>query len=723
MNTTSGNEHESLEGEVLSVIFQSEDSGFAVISLKSDNDVVTVAGEFAPVNGGEYLKLHGKWGDHPKYGKQFKASWSEKTSPTTLDGLKKYLSSGAFEGVGPDMASRIVNHFGDSTLKALEGGSKTLQAVDGIGPKRAATLADLFKEGRDRHRVMAEMRGFGLSASQSTALYEMFGADAINKIQSDPYGLVWWVRGIGFTTADRIAIQIGIEEDSAVRAAGICSHLLHEAKSEGHCCLPQNIVIDSLERSGLSEASIVGGVKSAIENHRVILEAASGDDGEPYFYLPDLLDCEISIAGDIKRLQSCENKLRVSASDIESAIRQTEFPPDDSQRRALEMALTERFSVITGGPGTGKTTTMRLLLEVLHTAGVQNILLASPTGRAAKRLAEATGHEASTIHRLLKFDPISGQFAMNRDDPLDADYVIIDEVSMMDLKLCASLLRAMPDSAQVLLVGDADQLPSVGAGAILRDFVAANCVATSRLERIHRQGQGSGIVEAAHAVLNGEIPSTVTSENGIGDFFVSFQEDNAVATDVLQRVVTERIPDKYGIDTDNDLLVLSPMYRGGFGVNELNDRLSHALNPKGNGPTWARGLRVGDKVMVTRNDYEREIFNGDTGTVINISDSELTLEIGDYHHYYSADDLSDLIPAYCVTVHRAQGSEAKAVVIALSNSHFPMLRRNLLYTAITRGKDLVVLITSKYALRQAIANNEESKRHCRLLHKLESAVG
>ncbi|MFT7517849.1 MAG: exodeoxyribonuclease V alpha subunit, partial [Myxococcota bacterium] len=664
MNATNDKQHQSLEGEVLSVIFQSEDSGFAVVSLRHDNTAVTVAGDFAPVANGEFLRLHGKWAEHPKFGKQFKASWSEKTSPTTLYGLKSYLASGAFEGVGPDMAKRIVEHFGENTMKALEGGAKTLQAVDGIGPKRAATLAELFKEGRDRHRIMAELRGFGLSASQTNKLYEMFAAEAINRIHADPYALVIWVRGIGFKTADRIAMQIGIDRDSAVRAGGICVHLLNEAKSDGHCCLPEEKVIDGLHSAGLSEQSIVEGVKAVIEAGRVVLEAAASEEEVPCFYLPDLLQAEIEIAENILRLQGTkQNTILADFDTIESVIERTEYPPDESQRLALDMALSTAFSVITGGPGTGKTTTMRLLLEVLHTVGIQNILLASPTGRAAKRLSEATGHEASTIHRLLKFEPISGKFSKNEEDPLEVDFLIIDEVSMMDLKLCASLLKAMPDGAKVLLVGDADQLPSVGAGAVLRDFVASPKVETSRLQRIHRQGKGSGIVDAAHAVLNGEMPQTVQGDSGNGDFFIAFNDDTEAAAKILEKVITERIPDKYGIDIDNDLLVLSPMYRGALGVNDLNARLSHALNPSGNGPVWARGLRVGDKVMVTRNDYEREIFNGDTGKVIAITDSEVTVEIGEYLHYYTGEDLKDLIPAYCVTVHRAQGSESRAVVV------------------------------------------------------------
>jgi len=382
------------------------------------------------------------------------------------------------------------------------------------------------------------------------------------------------------------------------------------------------------------------------------------------------------------------------------------------------MALAAHMSVITGGPGTGKTTTLRLLLEIITASSDFEVKLASPTGRAAKRLQEATGFEASTIHRLLGFDPVSGGFRHDHEEPLELDYLIVDEVSMMDVKLAHSLMQAVPDGARVLLVGDADQLPSIGPGSVLRDLVAVPTVPTTRLEQIHRQDAGSGITDAAHSILHGEMPHIATSSSGTGDFFLTFIDDAEQAAEMVERIIAERIPEKYGLDANRDLLLLSPMYRGPLGVDELNRRLSERLNPDGDEVGWAAPLRTGDRVMVVRNDYDRETFNGDTGEVISIGKDELVAEINGEPQHYGRDEVKDLIPAYCVTVHRAQGSEARAVVIVLGNTHYPMLRRNLLYTAVTRGKELVVIVCSKSALRRAVSNDFERVRFGGLMARL-----
>lgn len=712
--------HESLEGQVVAIIFQAEDTGFAVVSLRSDEfQATTAAGKLGQVHEGEFLRLHGKWKDHPRFGRQFQAEWSEHTSPTTLDGLEKYLGSGAFPGVGADMAKRLVDHFGEHTLKALEGSSDTLQAVPGIGPKRAEALAAGFREGRSRHRVLAELRGFGLSSNHASNLYERWQAKAVERVKQDPYALVGTLRGVGFQTADRIAEAVGIPKDSGVRARGVLVHLLREASREGHVCLPELHVLERLEQLGLSEASILEGVQGAVDSDRVVLVKLAMPPSEQAFYLTELQEAEAGLAHEIRRLQDPQATTLASQDQVLQAIESTEFRPDESQRTALEMALSDPFAVVTGGPGTGKTTTLRLLLEILERSGDRIVKLASPTGRAAKRLQEATGREASTIHRLLGFDPATGGFRHDAEEPLELDVLIVDEVSMLDLPLAHALLQAVPDGARVLLVGDADQLPSVGPGAVLRDLVAVPTVATTRLERIHRQGEDSGITEAAHAILHGEIPQSVTTGDGRGDFFVSYRDDPADATDLIEHVIADRMPDKYDIDPAADLLVLSPMYRGAMGVDELNQRLSERLNPDGTGPEWARGMREGDRVMVVRNDYEREVFNGDSGVISSIDRQEMLVEIDGYVHTYLPGELDDLIPAYCVTVHRSQGSESKAVLIALSNSHYPMLRRNLLYTAVTRGKELVVLVTSRHALRQAVLNDQESARFGGLRARLQ----
>ncbi|MGB0952725.1 MAG: ATP-dependent RecD-like DNA helicase [Planctomycetota bacterium] len=732
--------HESLEGQVVAIIFQAEDTGFAVVSLRTDEfQATTAAGKLGQVHEGEFLRLHGKWSEHPRFGRQFQAQWSEHTSPTTLDGLEKYLGSGAFPGVGADMAKRLVAHFGEHTMKALEGSSETLQAVPGIGPKRADALAAGFREGRSRHRVLAELRGFGLGANHASSLYERWQAKAVERVKQDPYALVGDLRGVGFQTADKIAEAVGIPKDSAVRARGVLVHLLREASREGHVCLPEVMVLEKLDQLGLSAESILEGVQGAVNSDRVVLvkldptvgmNQASAEEELPpestappsnqAFYLTELQEAEAGLVDEIRRLQDPQSSSIASQDQVLQAIESTAFRPDESQRAALEMALSDPFAVVTGGPGTGKTTTLRLLLEILDRAGDLDVKLASPTGRAAKRLQEATGRDASTIHRLLGFDPANGGFKHDAEVPLELDVLIVDEVSMLDLPLAYALLQAVPDGARVLLVGDADQLPSVGPGAVLRDLVALSTIATTRLERIHRQGEDSGITEAAHAILHGEIPQSVTTGDGRGDFFVSYREDPTEATDLIEHVIADRMPDKYGIDPATDLLVLSPMYRGTMGVDELNQRLSERLNPDGTGPEWARGMREGDRVMVVRNDYEREVFNGDSGVVTSIDKQEMLVEIDGYIHTYLPAELDDLIPAYCVTVHRSQGSESKAVLIALSNTHYPMLRRNLLYTAVTRGKELVVLVTSRNALRRAVQNDQESARYGGLRARLES---
>jgi exodeoxyribonuclease V alpha subunit len=723
--------HETLEGQVAAIIFHAEDTGFAVVSLLVDGSpAVTAAGKLGRIHEGEFLRLHGKWSEHPRFGKQFQAQWSEHTSPTTLTGLEKYLGSGAFPGVGPDMAKRLVEHFGEHTMKTLEGSSENLRSVPGIGPKRAEALAAGFREGRERHRILAELRGFGLSSNHAGALYERWQAKAVERVQADPYALVGDLRGVGFQTADRIAMAVGIPRDSAVRARGVLVHLLREAGREGHVCLPEMQVLQKLEELGLGAESVVEGVRTAVEAGRVVLVrldptaglsdgAAAADDGRA-FYLTELHEAEAGLAEEIQRLQDPQAQAMARPEQVMAAIEQTEFRPDESQRVALEMALSSTFSVITGGPGTGKTTTLRLLLEILDRAGAVKVKLASPTGRAAKRLHEATGREASTIHRLLGFDPASGGFKHDEDEPLDLDYLVVDEVSMLDLQLAYDLLKAVPDGARVLFVGDADQLPSVGPGAVLRDLVAIETVETTRLQRIHRQGEDSGIVEAAHAILHGEMPQSTTTSDGRGDFFVSYREDPEDAAEMVERIIAERMPEKYEVDPVHDLLVLSPMYRGPLGVDELNRRLGERLNPDGSGMPWARDFRVGDRVMVVRNDYDREVFNGDTGEVTAIERDQMLVQIDDYIHGYGPEDLDDLIPAYCVTVHRSQGSESRAVLIALGNTHYPMLRRNLLYTAVTRGKELVVLVTSKSALRRAVSNNQESVRFGGLRARLQA---
>lgn len=723
--------HETLAGQITQVLYQDPDKGFAVVQILHQGRFETAAGELSPVHEGEEVRLHGHWHQHPKFGRQFKVSWSEHESPTTQEGLRRYLGSGAFEGVGPDVADRLVAHFGEETLAALEAGTEKLQEVRGIGPVRAEALAEAFQEGWQRHRVLAELRGLGLNGGQARELYQRHQAGAVARIRRDPYALIAELRGFGFQSAENLARNLGLPEDSPARARGLIRHLLRQAAGEGHACLPETELHPKLEQLGLSEQSRDQAFQDLLEDGRLAVEKVSAPvdpapDLEPaealgWWYLSGLWQDEQGVAHHVRRLLNQPPSAPGDPQAVIAAMARSGFRPDESQRQALEMALLRSFSVMTGGPGTGKTTTLRLLLDILEAQGVGPISLASPTGRAAKRLQEATGRKASTIHRLLGFEPHNMAFRHHEDLPLEAEFLIVDEVSMLDLPLAHALLQAVPDTCRVLFVGDADQLPSVGPGTVLRDLVTSEVVPTTRLRFLHRQGRGSAIAAAAHEVLGGRIPaSSPQGGSGSGDFFVVYPRDPHHAVTLIERLIQERMPERYGLDPGKDVLVLAPMYRGPLGVDALNQRLSQVLNPDGKAEDWCQPYRQGDRVMVIRNDYEREVFNGDVGQVSAISPTTLTVELDSGLQEYDREQLQDLVPAYCVTVHRAQGSEAKAVIVVLDRSHFLLLRRSLFYTAMTRGKSLVVVVAAPAALRRAVANNTESRRFGLLGRRLTS---
>jgi exodeoxyribonuclease V alpha subunit len=721
-------QHVTLEGQVQAVLFQNEESGFAVASLElaagyGDDEnpsqwggYATVAGEFAPVAIGTYLRLHGKWGNHPRFGRQFQVGWSEHATPTTLEGLEKYLGSGVFPGIGKAMAKKLVRHFGDKTLDALEAGPRKLQKVSGIGPKKAADLYQAFGESRDRHRVMAELRGFGLNAGQANLIYQEWGPAAIEKVKKDPYALIENLRGLGFKTADAMAMKLGIPEDSVVRGRGVIRHLLTEGSREGHVCLPETQIEQKLLSLGMAKETISQALVDLVAEERVCCEETPSDDSPRWFYLPALYEAEVGSSAHITRILNQSSPPLADASTLEAAIQRSAWPPDDTQKKAVQMALQEPFSIVTGGPGTGKTTTLRLLLDVMEAAGTKKVCLASPTGRAAKRLQEATGRKASTLHRLLGWEPGNHAFKHHEDEPLEADFLVVDEVSMLDLPLAHAVLRAVPDSCRVLFVGDADQLPSVGPGKVLRDLVSSPNIPSVRLAHVHRQAAGSGISQAAHEILEGQVPKGCP-QGSDGDFFIVTPPDADAASEMVEKLVCDRIPTKYGLDPMKDILVLSPMYKGVLGVDALNEKLGQRMNPDSK-PTWAAPFRQGDRMMVVKNDYDREVFNGDTGVVRKITDDQVLVEVDNRMLAYGPDELKSILPAYCVTVHRSQGSESRAVVVVATTSHWIMLRRNLLYTAITRGKELVVVVTDQNALRCAVGNSEENLRFGRLAQRL-----
>ena len=706
--------HLRLAGEVDSVVFQDEEGGFAVIRLQNGE---TVAGEIAPVAPGEELVLHGAWMEHRKFGRQFRAEWVEKTAPTTLSGMEKYLGSGYFPGIGPALAKRLVTAFGSRTLDVLSQGAGGLKKVSGIGPKKAEALAQAFTRQVGKHRVMAELRGLGLGASQARTLYESWGSGSVERARKDPYTLIQELRGFGFASAEKLAGALGIPKDSRARGQGILLHTLSQAAQEGHSCLPKATLSERLEELGVGAENGEAALLNLEQTGRWVTEEI---EGEAWCWLAPFHKAEKGLAENILRLTAMPLNAEISAHDLDSTLAESGLQKDSGQKKAIRMALSQPISILTGGPGTGKTTLLKCVLDLLDRSGRGPALLASPTGRAAKRLQESTGRKASTLHRLLGFDPHAMTFRRGPNDPLKADFLVVDEASMLDLSLAHSLFAAIPSGCGVLLVGDSDQLPSVGAGTVLRDLAASARVPVSRLTTIHRQAEDSGIVAAAYAVLSGN-PPVDSSQGGSGDFFLSKATDPNEAAERIERIVCERIPNKYGIDPRKEVLVLSPMYRGPLGVDALNLRLGAKLNPSGVAAPWSGSLRSGDRVMAVRNDYEREVFNGDTGRILAMEKDHLLVDFGAEPQVYRPDQLGDLVLAWCVTVHRAQGSEARAVVVVLTKAHFLMLKRNLLYTAITRGKELVVLVTDSWALRQAVGDDSVKDRHCHLGRRLDLA--
>ena len=736
---------DQIAGSVERITYYNADNGYTVLRLRPDkrgmlpyayaDQLITVVGNLPELNPGEWLRLTGQWLNHPKHGRQFQALQCEQSLPASAEGVKRYLGSGMVRGIGKVMAERIVDRFGDRTLDIIDDNPERLREVLGVGEKRVSNLIEAWEEQRAIKDVMVFLHSHQVTTNLAVKIYKQYGNESLAVVQNTPYRLVRDIYGIGFKTADRLAQALGLEPDDPARIEAGIAYTLSKMADEGHVYVPQAELEPAAAKTLELDQSKVTTVLTQLESNETVRRdilrySEAGDSGtsvvreEQAVYLPSLYQSEVGLTRHVNRLVAHPTS-RLAALRDHAAADLQRMMADNSpagatvalspqQQQAILAAVTHKVTVLTGGPGTGKTTTLRTLLDLLDRGGFKT-LLASPTGRAAKRLAEATGREAKTIHRLLEFKPAEG-FARNEANQLDADLIIIDETSMLDLVLANNLLKAVGSDTHLLLVGDVDQLPSVGAGDVLRDLIGSGVTAVVRLETIFRQAAGSLIIRNAHRINQGQMPDT---DPDASDFFLFVKEDPEEVAALIVDIVKNRVPTKFGFDPFEDIQVLAPMYNGQAGVTKLNQQLQEALNPPGRQAfkqLGGRVFRVGDKVMQTTNDYDKSVYNGDIGriTAIDQVNQTMTVNIDGAPIVYSFLDADDLIHAYAISVHKSQGSEYPCVVMPVVTQHYLMLQRNLLYTGLTRARKVAILVGTRKAVAMAVKNNRVAHRYTAL---------
>lgn len=721
---------ERLAGIVERVTFFSEDTGFAVlrVQVRGRAELATVIGSMPAAHAGETIHAEGRWVRDGQHGLQFKADTIRASSPTSREGIERYLAGGLIKGIGPVLAKKLVARFGEKVFEIIDGESARLEEVDKVGPERRRRIKAAWTEGKSVRDIMVFLHAHGAGSSRAVRIYKTYGEKAVETVRADPYRLARDVPGIGFKTADHIAQRLGFAPDSPPRAAAGLRYALHRATDEGHCALPEErLVAWTAELLGVGTDGVRGALVEALGKNELSREHLAAD--EPLIYLPRLLAAERAVAEKI--LHASRQPFPYPAVDAAAAAdwyeTKTGRALSDSQRRALAAALTARVFILTGGPGVGKTTLLDAILAVARAKGLRPVLTA-PTGRAAQRLGEATGLKAKTLHRLLEWDATG--FARNESRPLEGDLVVVDECSMVDLPLMHALLRAWPKGAGLLLVGDVDQLPSVGPGLVLRHLIESQRVPTARLTEIFRQAATSRIIVNAHRVNAGELPEIPdgTADAAESDFFFIEREEPARIAETVAELVAVRIPARWGLDPAREIQTLCPSHRGPVGTRELNTRLQARLNPPR--PAEASAERFGwtfrprDRVIQTANNYDKEVFNGDLGLVerVDPEEGELLVRFADTGRLvaYAFGELDELSPAYAITIHKSQGSEFPAVVLPLATSQFLLLQRNLLYTGMTRGRKLVVLVGQRRALELAVSRQPDRRRHGALLERLRA---
>jgi len=716
---------ETLEGVVERITFADAESHYAVLRLKvrGRRHPTTVVGALAAVSEGEQLRLKGKYEIHPKWGEQFRAVWWYSVLPATVAGITKYLASGLVKGIGPEMAQRLVARFGAQTLEVIDNHQERLLEVPGIGPKRLAQIRGAWQDKKEIREIMVSLQGLGVTLGLAGKICKHYGPQAVEVLTTNPYQLALDIQGLGFLTADRLASRLNLDPLAPARLAAGLLHVLDTMAGEGHVYVPQERLFrQTQELLRIAPEPLAGALKRLSQEERVVVDDLP--DG-PGVYKKGAWAAETGVAQMLGRLAATPGSTPpLHLEDLVAQVQQRRgLELSEEQARAVAAALKEKVLIITGGPGTGKTTIVSCILDLYQGLGAR-VLLMAPTGRAAKRLSEATGGEATTIHRALEFSPQTGGFRRNPADPLKAQVVVVDETSMVDTYLMHHLLRAVPAGARLILVGDAHQLPAVGPGNVLKDLMASGVLPVAHLTQIYRQARESLIVVNAHRINQGEFP-ILPKNLGKSDFvFLELDEPQALQRRLLDLVGRE-LRERYGFDPLKDLQVITPMHRGPLGIQTLNHLLQQRLNGQSQTWTWAgRTFRRGDKVMQLRNNYYKEVFNGDIGQVAGVAPDtgQLQVDFDGRLVPYDPGEREEITLAYAITVHKAQGNEFPAVLLVLTTHHYLLLQRNLLYTGITRGRRLVVLLGSKKALGMAISNDKPIRRHTYLAPRLRQTL-
>ncbi len=728
-------ETKELTGQIERVTYNDAESGYAVlrIAVKGYPDLVTAVGTIASPAVGEVLNMRGVWIEHPKFGSQFKIMEYKSFAPSSVKGMEKYLGSGLIKGIGPSIAEKIVSLFGADAFEILDSHPERLIEIEGVGEKKAAAIQEAWLEQREVRGVMLFLQSHGIGTGYALRVFRHYGSASVRVLEENPYRLAIDIFGIGFMTADKIASGMGFSRESPLRIRAGVLHVMNELTREGHVFVPvEELTASAAEILSVSSEVVEKGIEDARLNQELIIEWYTDADKKDdcAVYLPAFHYAEVHSAKNLCSILS--SPFNGQYADPEVVIpwvqRELGISFAGRQTEALKTALSSQVMVITGGPGTGKTTLIKAIMKIRSARGFK-IMLAAPTGRAAKRMTEATGHEAKTIHRMLEYTGSTmsgGDFMRNETNPLDCDLLVVDEASMIDQVLFHHLLKAVPKGSSVIFVGDVDQLPSVGPGNVLKDIIDSGVCPVVHLNEIYRQSRESMIVVNAHRINSGEMP--FLDERGevssLSDFYFIEESDPDKALEIIKRLVTLRMPQKFGLDPVRDIQVLTPMHRGSVGTARLNLELREALNTCQGSKVLRMGrtLQEGDKVMQIRNNYEKDVYNGDIGTVVRIDgeESRVIVEMDSGRVSYDFSELDELTHAYAVSIHKSQGSEYPAVVIPIMTQHYMMLQRNLLYTGITRGKKLVVVIGTRKAVAIAVKNDKTRKRYTRLAERLKS---